>query len=246
MQIDFYEEFPTRQNLGKLKLIKFKTRLFVAAKSLGEFQKIEKQVKKIKKNTDVAYWPLIENSYWISPFSNTQDLIKTFKDLGRIKNSILIDLEFPRNNRMILKNLLSFFGNKKIIRRFLIKNRKRVTVAEYSNPTKLALMKILGLNYWVDCDKSPMFYTSMKSHKEIKNTKKYLSGIKNKKQYAVSLGTIAIGIQGNEPILSPKNLEKNLEFVEKVGFNKVIIFRLGGLNKKYLKILNKFAKEDAN
>ena len=103
-------------------------------------------------------------------------------------------------------------------------------------------MKILGLNYRVDCEKSPMFYTSMKSHKEIKNTKKYLSRIKNKKQYAVALGTIAIGIQGNEPILSTKNLEKDLKFVEKVGFNKVIIFRLGGLNKEYLKILNKFAK----
>lgn len=37
MKVEFYEEFPTRENLEKLKLIKFKTRLFIAAKSLAEF-----------------------------------------------------------------------------------------------------------------------------------------------------------------------------------------------------------------
>ena len=64
--------------------------------------------------------------------------------------------------------------------------------------------------------------------------------LKNKESYAVGLGTIDVGIQGNEPILSLENLEKDLNFCKSGGFNKAIIFRLGGLNKEYIKVLNNF------
>ncbi len=74
MQINFYEEFPTDENLMKLKLVKCPTKLFVAADSLKEFKELEKKVKKIKKNTEVGYWPIIKNSYWISQFANHSDL----------------------------------------------------------------------------------------------------------------------------------------------------------------------------
>ncbi len=72
--------------------------------------------------------------------------------------------------------------------------------------------------------------------------KENLKKLKNKSQYSISLGTIAKGILGNEPILPPKKLEKDLRFVKKAGFEKVIIFRLAGLNKKYLKIIKKFIR----
>ena len=45
-----------------------------------------------------------------------------------------------------------------------------------------------------------------------------------------------------EEFPTKENLEKDLEFIKKAGFNKVIIFRLGGLNKEYTKIINKFQK----
>lgn len=88
MQRGFYEEFPNKENLQKLKLIDYQIRLFVASKSLEEFKKIEKQVLKIKKDTKIVYWPIIKNSYWISPFSNTKNLIQLFKDLNKIKNHL--------------------------------------------------------------------------------------------------------------------------------------------------------------
>ena len=62
MQIDFYEEYPTEKNLEKLKLVKYPLRLFVAAHSLEEFKTLEKKVKKIKKNTETCYWPIVKNS----------------------------------------------------------------------------------------------------------------------------------------------------------------------------------------
>jgi hypothetical protein len=241
MQIDFYEEFPIKKNLEKLKLIKYKIRLFVAAKSLKEFQNLEKEVKKIKKNVVVAYWPIVKNSYWISPFSNTEDLINLFKELESIKNHYLIDLELPfKNRKMILKNLPYFLKNKKTIRKFLEKNKDKITIAQLPSSIISKLTKLIGLGYNISCEKSIMWYSSMVLKSKNKKIKNNLLKLKNKKEYSISLGTIDIGVSGTEPILSPENLEKDLTFVKKAGFKKTIIFRLGGLNKRYIKIINKF------
>jgi len=243
MQIDFYEEFPTKENLQKLKLVKHKIRLFVATKSVQEFKKLEKQIKKIKKNTEVAYWPIIPNSYWISPFSNTQDLLESFSEFESIKNPLLIDLELPiLNKRLLLKNILSFFRNKQIIKKFMNKNKQRIVTAQSPSSSYYILIKMLGLDYDIKTEKSLMWYSSMNSKIMNQNIKKNLIKLKNKQNYSISLGTIATGILGNEPILTTENLEKDLEFVKKTNFKKAIIFRLGGLNKNYIKIIKKFQK----
>ncbi len=242
MKIEFYEEFPNKKNLEKLKLIKFKTRLFIAAKSIKEFQEVEKQAKKIKKDVEVAYWPIIKNSYWISPFSNTKDLIDLFNKLEKINNHLLIDLELPlaKHWRLYLKNILRLNKNKKIIREFLEENKKRITTAEYIRSAYSKKMRFLGLDYNVKTEKSLMFYTSTIKKKVEHLWKKKIFQVKDKSNYSISLGTLAIGILGDEPILSPEKLEKDLEFVKRAGFDKVIIFRLEGINKKYMELINKF------
>ena len=241
MQIDFYEEFPTKENLSKLRLVKYPIRLFVATKSIREFNELEQQIKKIKRDVRVGYWPIVPNSYWISPFSNTKDLILLFKEIEKIKNPLLIDLELPFQNKLlIIKNLPKFFKNKNLIGRFLEKNKRGITVAEFPASIISFFMKLIGLDYNIKTEKSLMWYSSMISKIMNTNIKKNLVELKNKFQYSISLGTIAPGIWKDEPILTPKNLEKDLEFVKKAGFNKVIIFRLGGLNKEYIKIINKF------
>lgn len=244
MKIEFYEEFPSKENLDKLKQIKFKTRLFVAAKSLEEFRNFEKQIIKINKKIEVAYWPIVKNSYWISPFSNRKDLIELFRELEKIKNHLLIDLELPLAKRfgIIIKNIPRFSKNKKIIKAFLEKNKNRITTAQYPSSFISKIMKILGLGYEVRTEKSLMLYTSMISRRHEKWLKKNISKIKDKNNYSISLGTIAIGILGNEPILPPENLKKDLEFVKNQKFGKAIIFRLGGLDKEYMTIIEKFVR----
>ena len=56
----------------------------------------------------------------------------------------------------------------------------------------------------------------------------------------VGLGTIAIGVLGNEPILSPVDLEDDLKFFNGAGISRAVIFRLGGLTGEYLSIINKY------
>ncbi len=131
MKIDFFEEFPAKENLEKLKLIKFPCRVFIAAKSVKEFQGLEKQAVKINKKIKTAYWPLVKNSYWISPFSNTKDLAELFKELEKTNYPLLIDLEPPFLNKILfLKNIFSLRKNKKLIKQFLEKNKNRITTAQ--------------------------------------------------------------------------------------------------------------------
>ena len=138
---------------------------------------------------------------------------------------------------MYLKNIFYFRKNKKLIRNFLEKNKNRITTAQYPSSFVLKIMKILGLDYNIKTEKSLMWYSSMFQKFQNKTIKLNLKKIKNKKNYSISLGTIATGILGNEPILSPEDLEKDLYFVKNAGFKKAIIFRLGGLNKKYIRAI---------
>lgn len=104
----------------------------------------------------------------------------------------------------------------------------------------------MGVSYPIEKfphKKIVMFYSSMIKSKNAQNSIKKII-IKKSKQYKqyfqVGLGTIAIGILGNEPILPPKNLEKDLDFIKKQGIEIAVIFRLGGLNKEYFKIIKKY------
>jgi hypothetical protein len=232
MKIDFYEEFPTKRNLKKLKLIKFPCRIFIAAKSTKEFERASRQVIRMNKKVEPAYWPIIKNSYWISPFSNTLDLVELFNELDKTRCHILIDLELPMlNKKLFIKNLPVFFKNKKIINDFLERNKKRVTT--------------FGLGHNIKLPKQIMFYTSILSKRLHYLMKRNLKRINNKEDYIIGLGTIAKGIFNTELRLHPKNLHEDLQLVKKLGFNKVAIFRLGGLDKTYMRVINMFVKKES-
>ena len=61
------------------------------------------------------------------------------------------------------------------------------------------------------------------------------------KEYIVSLGLIAGGVEGTAPLISKDDLLKELQFVESQGIKEVVIYRLGGLSKEYLSVIKKFA-----
>lgn len=240
MEISFYCEFTTKKNLEKLRLINFPCRVFFAAKSVQNFEDISRKAKKINKRIKTVYWPIVKNSYWASPFSNSPDLISLFQELSIKKLNMLIDLEPPiLNKRLFFKNLFRIRKNKKIIRSFLEKNKKKIVTAQLPFPDS-RIMRLFGLDYNVKTEKNLMFYSSMIPEKIKKKIKNRLLKITNKEHYSIGLGVIAKGILKNEPILSPKALEKDLEFVKKAGFKRVIIFQVGGLNEKYILIINRF------
>ena len=106
------------------------------------------------------------------------------------------------------------------------------------------MFSFLGLNF--DPDKYnnkviKMIYHSIHNFDERFIREQILYGTnKYKDKYLLAYGTIAKGIKENEPLLSLDKLDTDLRIAQECNLNEVIIFRLGGLNKKYLNIIKKY------
>ncbi|MDP7323546.1 MAG: hypothetical protein QF632_02170, partial [Candidatus Woesearchaeota archaeon] len=93
MKISFFEEFPEKGNLDKLKLITWPSNLFLAAHSVKIFKILEKQVKSINKKITCIYWPVLtqEEGYWISPLSSPKALKRVFEEILHIPVPVMLD-----------------------------------------------------------------------------------------------------------------------------------------------------------
>ncbi|MBU1631900.1 MAG: hypothetical protein KJ580_01700, partial [Nanoarchaeota archaeon] len=106
---------------------------------------------------------------------------------------------------------------------------------------KKRILQLFGLHYNIKTRKInviKMLYHSMLPfsdnlfRRELEEGKKEFGN-----NYLAGFGTIAKGIMGWEPILSPENLRNDLDIAKKAGVKEVVIFRLGGLNKEYVKFI---------
>ena len=245
MQISFFEEFPVKENLDKIRLIDFKTKLYIGAKSLDEFLKIKKSLKN-RKIKEVIYWPILEmkEGYWFSGFSKRKALMRIFSELKNKDIPVMIDLELPftRNKKLFLMQSFNFFRNKKLIKEF-IEDYENIYLCEYFPDGKLKdfIMRFLGLHFDGNFKIIKMFYSSMHNFADLEEELKR-ENEKYGNKFIAGFGAIAAGIFGDEPKLSCEQLENDLETAEKAGIKEVIIFRLGGLDKKYARILQKYSK----
>lgn len=247
MQISFFEEFPSEQNLKKLDSLSTPTKLYIAAESVREFKRITSKIKN-KRIEQFIYWPLLQQKegYWISPFSEKKALIRIFKELEREKIPVMLDLELPtmQNPCLYLTELPNFWRNKRLIQRFVQNYPRDIYLAEYYPEGKRSeqMLTALGLHYTSPKVKIiKMLYRSM-HHFSDDFLRKELE--KGRKEYGSnfipSFGVIAPGIMGKEPVLSPEQLGKDLQIAKRAGIKEVILFRLGGLDEKYGKVVKKF------
>lgn len=246
--ISFYEEFPTKVNLDKLKLVTWPTKLYLAAPSLKEFNKIVTNIKTTYKKsliTECIYWPILDNKegYWISPFSKKGALKRIFSELKNTNLPVMLDLELPttRNPLLYFTQLINFFSNKRRIRKFIKEYKGKKYLVEYYPNGKLgeSFLKTLGIHYNIpNTHIIKMFYHSLHNF----NKEFFIQEMKRGKEesgskFIPSFGTIAKGIHGTEPILLPSQLKEDIQLARDQKVSEVIIFRLGGLNKEYQQIL---------
>jgi hypothetical protein len=253
MNIDFFEEFPDQNMYDKLSYIDFGCTIYVAAHSIQEYQDIQNKIQTQAPHIEVGYWPILKDSYWVSPFANTQELQKLYQEISthtQQKLKILIDLEYT--GAMIRKNYRSFFKNKNIIKKIFANADEfkiEIKTAEYaiSNIYIEKKLELLGVSYPLKKYKHTkiiMFYSSMiKNEKTQEKIKHHIikKSQQNKEDIAVGLGAIAKGILGNEPILSTEKLDTDLSFCQKHNIPNVVLFRVGGLNQEYAEILKKYS-----
>lgn len=256
MRIDFFEEIPTIDNLEKAILIDFPSTIYLAAHSLEEFRELEKNLSLINPELEAGYWPILEKTYYVSPFCYTYELENLIIDLEKNKYNktikVLIDLELPWNISQNIKNLFCFHKNKNLIQSlFKNANEFNITIitAEFPAPFKFTQLffKLIGISYSIrrySHTMSVMYYSSVieKMSPKLMNPIKKMISYNSKKygsSYQVGLGVIEPGV--NESlILDPENLDKDLNFLNDNGINTAIIFRLAGLNESYINVIKKY------
>lgn len=228
-------------------MIKGDVRLFLAAKSIQEFLKVKA---KLPKRVECVYWPIlsVEEGYWISPFSSHTALERVLGSLEGSRIPVMLDLELPttKNPWLYLKEFFRFFGNKQMIKKFIEEHRNEVYLCEYYPKGRFRewVLRFLGVHYDVKGVKViKMYYHSLHDFDEEFFRCEMAKGVSEwKENYLAAFGTIARGINGDEPILPVGNLERDLEIARKCGVSEVVIFRLGGLDKEYAKMFTRFMK----
>ncbi|MBI4147348.1 hypothetical protein HY494_01705 [Candidatus Woesearchaeota archaeon] len=244
MLISFFEEFPTEDTLAKLKFVSWPTKLYVAANNVQQFRAVTSVVRHDQNLLEAVYWPILkrEEGYWVSPFSKQSALRHLFEELENKKIPVMLDLELPttQNPWLYLTELFHFNQDKKLIHSFVCNHSGETYLCEYSASGKS--LQRLGLHYSSKKSKvMKMMYHSVHYYSEEKLRSELQRGLKEfGDRYIVGFGTIALGVGGNEPILSAEQLEKDLQIAQEVGVKEVVLFRLGGLNKKYAKVMEKF------
>lgn len=246
MIISFFEEFPEEITPDKLRLVAWPSKLYLASRSLEEFNSIKLRID--KNFTEIVYWPILEKSegYWISPLSDRNALIRITNELDD-NTPILFDIEMPRNHRdtFSFARLQNFHANRRMIEEFLLK-RNNIYTAEYypGGMTADYFRSLLGLHFnpcIFNNRMIKMIYSSMHDFdKSI--VRKDLEGYKRKfgDRFIVGYGTIAKGVSGNEPLLSLEGLVEDIEIAKAISVGEIVIFRLGGLNKEYATLLKKY------
>lgn len=239
MRINFFEEFPDKKNLDKLKLVDFPSTVYIAAKSLDEFKKIRNKIK--KKNITVGYWPVLDKKegYWFSAFSKRKAVKRIIDELRKNKEKVLVlwDMELPMLYKILFLSELSvFLLNRKIIYDFLNKSynyNKDIVTAEHAFRGRFIdwLFRLFAIRH---PDKDKRIYMVYSSN--LRGFEKYLE--ENCKK--IGIGVIDVGILGTEKPITAEQLDKDLSLANKNNIEEVTIFRLGGLNNEYLKYIKKY------
>ena len=59
-------------------------------------------------------------------------------------------------------------------------------------------------------------------------------------KFVIGIGCTTTGILGDEPLITKEEFERDLKFAKENNVKKVAIFRLGGLDKDFVRILKKY------
>lgn len=257
MRIDFFEEFPSIENLSTASLIDFPSTIYMAANSLEEFFEYRDMLLCINPDIEAAYWPILNQSYWISPYSYTCELENLINNLQKNsqneKLKVLLDLELQgkkfRRSRIWSH---SFFKNRQLITQLFLKANEfniEIYTAEYCSKNFFCemLWSFYGIKYPLykfPHTKIIMFYsTFLENDYDLKDSlARYLINQHNRygDSIQVGLGCIDVGRSGKELIIPPGLLDDDLKLMYENGIRTVSIFRLSGLNEDYLSVIRKY------
>lgn len=253
MRINFFEEYPSEENIAKLALVDWPATVFLAAPSTKEFEYIKSKHAGTYPHITFGWWPTIPGSYWISGIANPSDIDRFLVELSVPHTEevvLLVDLELPRKKSLYVRNLFAIPKNKKKIESFLERAKDfnlKIYTAEYPvlGNGLVALWRLLGISpaLMLPHTRIAMCYSSMGrkalGHRIWAKVQRFeqRQARAHPGRIALGLGTLATGVLGNEPILSAADLREDLDWAARSRVEEIFIFRLGGLDKSYIEVL---------
>lgn len=253
MTVTLFEEFPTAENLSKLRYVDFPVNLFIAAPNIQVFYDIEESLKSSLQVETIGYWPTLaqEEGYWLSPFSKRNGLQRIIEELRRVDRplSVLWDAELPMmRKRLFLTELLRVRKNRSLIREFVEKPPSTITlyVAEPRDRGFYyqSLLRFFALSFDSSSNyrRVEMLYGRLQSDSLRRSLRR---GVQSE-NYFPAFGAIAEGVGGSAKTgsrvrLTPEELDEGLRIASETGVQDVFVYRLGGIDERYAAVLKKYA-----
>jgi hypothetical protein len=256
MKIHFFEEFPEPSQLETARGLPKGTRVYLAARGKTPFLEARQRLLDVEDGLEVAYWPLLPASYWVSAFACPEDLQHLEDELSSwpeaVGAPVMLDLELPllrpgafvryghqfRRNQRRIKHLMQGLAAAGV----------EVLTAEYPAPSRSLwwMLEKAGISFSfaeVPHRKIVMYYTSiLRSPWLLRQVQKQLERLAEEwgERLCVGIGCLETGIFGNEPILTPQELERDLRFVRSLGIEEAVLFRLGGLRGSLRDVVERY------
>jgi hypothetical protein len=251
MRIIFWCEFPRNVDLKQLgtilKEINLDIEVYIAAKSLKEFNYFKKEFSKIKNIKSIGCWPVLskDKGYWFSSFTDKESLnsLLQYKDL-----KLKIDIEPPIENfkfsyfrlKLWLLKYCLFLKpkNKGLLSEVLSKLKKEDIIMSTFPFPKFMLNNLMDITYLKNSNLSLMFYSTLIPRIFRPFYRMYYKSIITSyreiaKNIFSAVGLIGTGIFGNEPIYkSVKEFEKDLKFLRSLNIDRIAIFELSWILKR--------------
>lgn len=247
-RIIFWSEFPERVEWKKvIKLIDFKSEIYIAVKNKKEFLKYKKKI--VSKYISIGAWLILpkKEGYWFSGFTSIKniDKLKQFKGM-----KIKIDLEppippFGYNNVKCAIWLIKMFFKKaenkdylKSVIYWLANNNTRIIINKFPLPN--FYLEKASIN--IECKKNMvinlMTYTSPVGKFFISFIRFYnklflKNAFKKNKKISASVGLIGPGILKTEEYYKKTNdFLKDLDMIKSIGLENIAVYSIDSIMQR--------------
>lgn len=245
LEVHLCEEAPTADNLKQASLVSFPATVFLAAPDRAAFERAGDLLREANPDLRPGWWVQPPRSLMVSAFSDADELEAARTDLLAMPagQPVLLDLEVPFWDRKRLVHRPSDLRRTADAFAALVataERRHELWTAEWP-PPGIDWPRSLRLTVPSARERAYMLYSTM-----MPGWWQHLLALRLERRFrsepgVVGVGTLAPGIAGDEPVLTPDQLRRDLRQALEMGARGVIVYRLAGLTPDHATVCREFA-----